>query len=167
MITSSWKQFFVELEQDYGYNRDLTRHVWLGIFLFLDDINRDLKLFQRQHNHHPLSSAGEKTPVELFFESMVVNGVRGLWTDQGQIEEDLAYVQGRREELEEIEMAEVNGQVNGHVALETARCPWGADERGWELMYNRMEGRWSEDKYERWELGQEAMLATMEDLDIE
>jgi len=97
---------------------------------------------------------------------MVENGVRGLWNNDESVEDDLAYVEQQRDELEEIEMAEVRGQVNGHVALETARCPWGADERGWALMEARMENSWFEDRVERWIRGQEAMLETMEDLNL-
>ncbi|GAA5856945.1 hypothetical protein JCM5353_004857 [Sporobolomyces roseus] len=163
LVTSKWQRFFKELEIEGLYNPDIPRHIWLGIFLFLDDINDDLKAFQNQHNQHPLSTANERSPVELFFESMVDRGVRGLWDSATQIDEDLQYVESQDEELGELERL----NVNGHVSLEDARCPWGDDEEGWVNMRERMETEWTLDGIERWMRGQEAMLATMDELGVE
>ncbi len=83
---------FLNLQTLGLYNKDNRHHVWLGIFLFIDEINDDLFHFQQLYNNHSLRTEGGQTPFQLFFNGMHTHGVRGLFEladDQGGLPDNL------------------------------------------------------------------------------
>jgi hypothetical protein len=75
-----WKNFFIDLEANYGLNPSLPAHIWLLHYLFLDAINDDAMEWADTWNNHTMQLRGEpnRTPNEMFFFSMVQDGLRGV-----------------------------------------------------------------------------------------
>jgi hypothetical protein len=64
-----WKAFFLRLERLHHLDRSNPYHLWLLHFLFLDDINHDCEIFQKEWNCHPISgqAANDKSPDVCIF----------------------------------------------------------------------------------------------------
>lgn len=75
-----WKNFFLELEAHHGLNPMVPAHIWLLHHLFLAAINEDAQEWAHVWNNHKMSIRGERqrSPRDMFFFSMVQDGVRGL-----------------------------------------------------------------------------------------
>ncbi|GBE86435.1 predicted protein [Sparassis crispa] len=75
-----WKNFFLDLEVNHGFNRRLAAHIWLLHYLFLDAINDDAQEWAHAWNSHRLQIRGERSrsPRDIFLFSMVQDGPRGL-----------------------------------------------------------------------------------------
>lgn len=64
-VVEPFKEIFLNMEQK-GL---LDRENWVDIclhFVFLPRINRELEQFKVGHNHHPLRTENNKSPLELF-----------------------------------------------------------------------------------------------------
>ncbi len=91
-----WKNFFMDLEANYSLNPRIPAHIWLVHHLFLSAINDDAAEWASTWNHHTMQLRRERnaTPHELFFCSMVQDGLRGVSglnpVDEEIAEEDLA-----------------------------------------------------------------------------
>lgn len=91
-----WKAFFMDLEANYSLNPRLPAHIWLLHHLFLSAINEDAEEWARIWNHHTLQLRNERnaTPHEMFFFSMIEDGLRGVTglnaMDEEVPEQDLA-----------------------------------------------------------------------------
>jgi hypothetical protein len=83
-LGKKWKDLFVDLEAHHGLNVDLPAHIWLLHHLFLNDINEDAIAWAEYWNSHKMVIPGERsqTPHEMFFLSMIRDGVRGLTGDE-------------------------------------------------------------------------------------
>ena len=82
-----WKDFFIDLEANYGLDVDNAAHIWLLHHLFLNSVNDDATSWAETWNNHKLQIRGEpqKTPHEMFFFSMLEDGPRGLNGGQPQL----------------------------------------------------------------------------------
>ncbi|KAK7445427.1 hypothetical protein VKT23_014844 [Stygiomarasmius scandens] len=89
-VSSKWKDRFINLELNHGMNINNPDHIWLLQFLFLSDINEDLRGFAEGWNQHPLRSRGRRqprqSPLSMFFFDMFVHGVRGTEVDLNEAE---------------------------------------------------------------------------------
>ncbi|KAK7466152.1 hypothetical protein VKT23_004877 [Stygiomarasmius scandens] len=89
-VSSKWKDRFIDLELNHGMNINNPDHIWLLQFLFLSDINEDLRGFAEGWNQHPLRSRGRRqprqSPLSMFFFDMFVHGVRGTEVDLDEAE---------------------------------------------------------------------------------
>ncbi|KAL0566027.1 hypothetical protein V5O48_015991 [Marasmius crinis-equi] len=82
-VLNPWKEFFEELESLYGLDRDSDELLGLLHLIFLPEINRDLKSWQNDWNHHQITFKKEKkssraTPIEMWNKSQLTRGIRGL-----------------------------------------------------------------------------------------
>lgn len=155
LTLAPWKTLFATLVEHHHYDPDLAEHVWLGTFLFLDDINAQLDRFRDQHNHHPMSSEHNIPPRQMYWEGMHRHGVRGLW--QEEVENELEEVLHAGDEA----LADFVRETNGcHVKAEAdRRHPWRSDQVpvAMDLMERAMDGQWSADHVERWYFGMQAL----------
>jgi len=69
-VARRWKAFFARLEQLHSLNIDQAWHLWLLHFLFLDELNQDLKNLEEDWNHHPLSRFGHDKSPAVFCSSI-------------------------------------------------------------------------------------------------
>jgi len=151
-----WFGFFSSLADHHGYTHGDESHKWLGVYLFLPDINTELRFFQGQHNRHRLRCEGGWRVDQLFFRGQVMNGVRGMW------EGDLLAPRGEAEA--EVVRGWSASETRGHVELEDAHCPF--DDRGWGMarMEQLMSNWWGGSHIERWNAGLECMFTVLGEL---
>jgi hypothetical protein len=64
-VTSTYKAFFMSLENEEGVNMSDNNVLFVLHYLFLPRINADLDQFRNAWNHHKLSTEGNFSPVEL------------------------------------------------------------------------------------------------------
>ncbi|KAF5344872.1 hypothetical protein D9758_011570 [Tetrapyrgos nigripes] len=72
-----WKQFFLHLEINCGFNVENEAHVWLLHFLFLGRLNKQLKDWIAIWNNHTHSGTN-KTPNDMYKQGIVQFGNRAL-----------------------------------------------------------------------------------------
>lgn len=70
----------MDLEANHSLNPRLSSHIWLLHHLFLRSINEDAQEWAEIWNHHTLQLRHERnaTPHDLYFFSMVQDGLRGV-----------------------------------------------------------------------------------------
>jgi hypothetical protein len=80
VIIHKWRNFFEELEENHGLDRDLPAHLWLLHHLFLPMLNRDLSCWAEHWNAHVIQLKNErnKSPQEMFFFGMLERRVPGV-----------------------------------------------------------------------------------------
>ncbi|KAF8514657.1 hypothetical protein JB92DRAFT_2718882, partial [Gautieria morchelliformis] len=69
-----WRAFFARLESSHHLDRLNPHHLWLLHVLFLDLINADCNAFEADWNNHPMSSANNRTPLDMRFLSNAKHG---------------------------------------------------------------------------------------------
>lgn len=131
---SDVRSFFLDLIDGYGHSLDNSAHIWLGVMLFLPDINADLLFFQAQHNEHPLRTEHGRSPRQTLFMGMLTSGVCGIWPHD-QLEGPMAWAGedmvdelyaagGDADEYEEDTRAAMDADARAYVPLEDPRCPF-------------------------------------------
>lgn len=161
LVGAGWYTFFMYLQTNLHLDKTLSSHKWLLAFLFLDDINADLTAYQAQHNSHSVSTEGNRSPNQLFFKGMMVNGVRGFPDGEASVDEWSFGTQGR---LLDRELAErMASEVRNEVTVEDPRCPFLHPEVSVGVMRARMIDQWFADRSERFQAG----MAVMQDLLLE
>ncbi|KIO16539.1 hypothetical protein M407DRAFT_53467, partial [Tulasnella calospora MUT 4182] len=70
-----WRAFFTRLERLHGLDPGNPHHLWLLHFIFLSEINQDADDFRRDWNLHPISTAGNRSPHDLFLLGQTEHGV--------------------------------------------------------------------------------------------
>ncbi|PBK58472.1 hypothetical protein ARMSODRAFT_900444 [Armillaria solidipes] len=75
-----WYAFFMELEASYSLDHDNSAHIWLLQHLFLSTIDADALQWVDWWNNHPipLESKRPETPSNMWIESQLMDGLRGL-----------------------------------------------------------------------------------------
>ncbi|KAK0429600.1 hypothetical protein EV421DRAFT_1723058, partial [Armillaria borealis] len=75
-----WYAFFMELEASYGLDHDNSAHIWLLQHLFLSTIDADALQWVDWWNNHPIPLEGKhpETPSNMWIESQLMDGLRGL-----------------------------------------------------------------------------------------
>lgn len=78
-LGAKWAEFFEFLEVQSGLDHNNDNHIWLLHYLYLEDINEELKFFVRTWNHHPIQIRGQRdrSPIDMFGFDMLVHGIRG------------------------------------------------------------------------------------------
>ena len=75
-----WKNLFLELETHHDLQPTNPAHIWLLHHLFLAAINQDALEWAGTWNSHPMTlprGQGTRSPREIFFFSMLQDGLRG------------------------------------------------------------------------------------------
>lgn len=87
-IGATWATVFVLLELHHGLNINNTFHIWLLHYLFLHQINQQLRFFMEAWNQHQLQirDGPNRSPADMFGFDMFVLGVRG--TDPEELTSD-------------------------------------------------------------------------------
>ncbi|KAJ7088390.1 hypothetical protein B0H15DRAFT_780666 [Mycena belliarum] len=83
-IGATWADIFLLLEVHHGLNINNTSHIWLLHYLFLRQINDQLRFFMEAWNQHQIRirDGPSRSPADMFGFDMFVHGVRG--TNPGQ-----------------------------------------------------------------------------------
>lgn len=78
-IGATWADLFTILEVRHGLNINNVYHIWLLHYLFLRQINDQLRFFMEGWNQHQLRirDGPNRSPADLFGFDMLVHGVRG------------------------------------------------------------------------------------------
>ncbi|KAJ7886338.1 hypothetical protein B0H13DRAFT_1627987 [Mycena leptocephala] len=78
-IGATWADFFTLLEVRHGLDINNPCHIWLLHYLFLNQINQQLRFFMESWNQHQIRIHGgpNRSPADMFGFDMHVNGVRG------------------------------------------------------------------------------------------
>jgi hypothetical protein len=79
-VGAKWKEFFQDLEENYGLDPHIPAHIWLLHTLFLEAINEDVSEWRESWNSHKLSLNGEpdQSPSEMYVFSSLEHGARGI-----------------------------------------------------------------------------------------
>lgn len=92
-LSQKWKVFFQDLETHHRMNAEAGDHIWLLHYLFLEELNCELKQWAKGWNHHKMQLKGEenKSPMEMFLLGMVEREAPGVedWIHQQEAVEDL------------------------------------------------------------------------------
>jgi hypothetical protein len=129
-LSQEWKVFFQDLEMHHGMNAEAGDHIWLLHYLFLEELNCELKEWAKGWNHHKMQLKGEenKSPMEMFLLGMVEREAPGIedWIHQQEAVEDLPNYGIAWEDLAE--------QVAGNVVDDgQIQMPFQVDNRPEEL----------------------------------
>ncbi|KAF8157372.1 hypothetical protein K438DRAFT_1621161 [Mycena galopus ATCC 62051] len=78
-IGATWADMFILLEIHHGLNINNANHIWLLHYLFLDQINHQLRFFMEAWNQHQIHirDGPNRSPADMFGFDMFVHGVRG------------------------------------------------------------------------------------------
>jgi hypothetical protein len=78
-IGATWADVFILLEVQHGLNINNVHHIWLSHYLFLHQINGQLRFFMESWNQHQIRirDGPNRVPADMFGFDMLVQGVRG------------------------------------------------------------------------------------------
>ncbi|KAJ7893017.1 hypothetical protein B0H13DRAFT_1719524 [Mycena leptocephala] len=78
-IGATWVDVFILLEVQHGLNINNVHHIWLLHYLFLHQINDQLRFFMESWNQHQIRirDGPNRSPADMFGFDMLVQGVRG------------------------------------------------------------------------------------------
>ncbi|KAJ7040849.1 hypothetical protein C8F04DRAFT_948164 [Mycena alexandri] len=78
-IGATWADVFIILELHHGLNINSPYHIWLLHFLFLHQINEQLRFFMEAWNQHQIRirDGPNRSPADMFGFDMLALGVRG------------------------------------------------------------------------------------------
>ncbi|KAJ6477121.1 hypothetical protein C8R47DRAFT_985105 [Mycena vitilis] len=78
-IGATWADMFILLEVHHGLNINNACHIWLLHYLFLGQINQQLRFFMEAWNQHQIRirDGPNRSPADMFGFDMLVHGVRG------------------------------------------------------------------------------------------
>ncbi|KAJ7453317.1 hypothetical protein B0H11DRAFT_1741447 [Mycena galericulata] len=78
-IGATWADIFILLEVRHGLNINNASHIWLLHYLFLKQINDQLRFFMEAWNQHQIRirDGPSRSPADMFGFDMLVRGVRG------------------------------------------------------------------------------------------
>ncbi|KAJ7806739.1 hypothetical protein B0H13DRAFT_1743768 [Mycena leptocephala] len=78
-IGATWADVFILLEVQHGLNINNVDHIWLLHYLFLHQINDQLRFFMESWNQHQIRirDGPNRSPADMFGFDMLVQGVRG------------------------------------------------------------------------------------------
>ncbi|KAJ7456996.1 hypothetical protein FB451DRAFT_1341984 [Mycena latifolia] len=78
-IGATWADLFTVLEIRHGLDINNVYHIWLLHYLFLRQINNQLRFFMEAWNQHQIQirDGPNRSPVDMFGFNMIVHGVRG------------------------------------------------------------------------------------------
>ncbi|KAJ7092053.1 hypothetical protein B0H15DRAFT_777894 [Mycena belliarum] len=80
-VGASWADMFTMLEMHHGLNINNVHHIWLLHYLFLHQINEQLRFFMEAWNQHRIQirrgTGPNRSPADMFGFDMLVHGVRG------------------------------------------------------------------------------------------
>ncbi|KAF8179965.1 hypothetical protein K438DRAFT_1603384 [Mycena galopus ATCC 62051] len=80
-IGATWADLFTLLELRYGLDINNVCHIWLLHYLFLHQINEQLRFFMEVWNQHTISmrrgTGPNRSPADMFGFDMIAHGVRG------------------------------------------------------------------------------------------
>ncbi|SGZ04460.1 BQ5605_C032g11065 [Microbotryum silenes-dioicae] len=154
-VLNAWLHRFRHLEDEHGLNIELSRHVWLLEFLFLDDINKDLAWCQDVWNNHKLRTEQRSTPNQLFWSGSIQNGGRGIYDENLHIPESTEQAGNANNNM-------FGEEVRSHVDLHSQRSPFLNNPEGLEALQRRMTERWHASAVDRWLEGVRAMEQLIE-----
>ncbi len=78
-FSNKWKSHFISLEREHLLEPHLNRHIWLLHSLFLHRINDDAQTWAEHWNNHKIALLGRRaSPLQMWMESQLLNGARGL-----------------------------------------------------------------------------------------
>ncbi|SGY89260.1 BQ5605_C131g13369 [Microbotryum silenes-dioicae] len=154
-VLNAWLHRFRHLEDEHGLNIELSRHVWLLEFLFLDDINKDLAWCQDVWNNDKLRTEQRSTPNQLFWSGSIQNGGRGIYDENLHIPESTEQAGNENNNM-------FGEEVRSHVDLHSQRSPFLNNPEGLEALQRRMTERWHASAVDRWLEGLRAMEQLIE-----
>lgn len=73
IVIRMYRNLFYYLETQQLLNPDDDLHIFCLQRIYIPKINKSLSEFKEQFNHHPLRTAGNKSPYQLFIEGMIAN----------------------------------------------------------------------------------------------
>ena len=73
IVIRMYRNLFYYLETQQLLNPDDDLHLFCLQRIYIPKINKSLSEFKEQFNHHPLRTAGNKSPYQLFIEGMIGN----------------------------------------------------------------------------------------------
>ncbi|KAK7043515.1 hypothetical protein R3P38DRAFT_3441058 [Favolaschia claudopus] len=80
-IGATWAELFTHLEIQHGLDINNVGHIWLLHYLFLNQINEQLRFFMESWNQHNIEMrrgpGPNRSPADMFGFDMIVHGVRG------------------------------------------------------------------------------------------
>ncbi|KAJ7026752.1 hypothetical protein C8F04DRAFT_966135 [Mycena alexandri] len=78
-IGATWADVFIILELHHGLNINNAYHIWLLHYLFLNQINLQLRFFMEAWNQHQIRicNGPNRSPADMFGFDMLALGVRG------------------------------------------------------------------------------------------
>ncbi|KAJ6537538.1 hypothetical protein DFH09DRAFT_930763 [Mycena vulgaris] len=78
-IGAIWAELFTVLEIRHGLDINNIHHIWLLHYLFLHQINEQLRFFMEAWNQHQIRirDGPNRSPADMFGFDMLVHGVRG------------------------------------------------------------------------------------------
>lgn len=78
-ISATWADIFTILEVRHGLDINNACHIWLLHYLFLNQINTQLRFFLEAWNQHQIQirNGPNRSPADMFGFDMFVHGVRG------------------------------------------------------------------------------------------
>ncbi|KAJ7186391.1 hypothetical protein C8R46DRAFT_1157838 [Mycena filopes] len=78
-IGATWADLFILLELHHGLNINSAYHIWLLHYLFLNQINQQLRFFMESWNQHQIRirDGPNRSPADMFVFDMLALGVRG------------------------------------------------------------------------------------------
>ncbi|KAJ7149793.1 hypothetical protein C8R43DRAFT_887774 [Mycena crocata] len=78
-IGATWAEIFTFLEVQHGLDINNRCHIWLLHYLFLHQINEQLRFFMEAWNQHQIQirNGPNRSPADMFGFDMLVHGVRG------------------------------------------------------------------------------------------
>ena len=99
--TNIYYDIFSFLETRGSLDVENERQMWALLYVFLPRLNRELKSFQGQWNHHKIRTAGRQSPLQLF-----VGGCMALCNTQLTAMQDFFHPEAPEEEQEQEEQGE-------------------------------------------------------------
>lgn len=130
-----WKDFFYNLEDHHHLDVSNPTHIWLLHVLFLPAINADALAWAEGWNSHKIQLDGERrrSPRQLFAQSALVDGIRGLPPPDSAIDHDPCgisweAVDGLRHTVGQDEIIDAENDIgppnsNNNVICDPPKCP--------------------------------------------
>lgn len=124
-----WYNFFMDLEFHGGLDPDNDTHMWLLHHLFLPSINQDAMEWAETWNAHSIRLDGERdrSPLDMFFFSVVQNGLRGPDSHIRPMVEDIQDLATYGVDWEDLENRHLLGHHNQHNPQAAENFPEGSN----------------------------------------
>ncbi|KDE03622.1 hypothetical protein MVLG_05917 [Microbotryum lychnidis-dioicae p1A1 Lamole] len=148
-VLNAWLHRFRHLEDEHGLNIELSRHVWLLEFLFLQGPGMVSRCLEQPQ------ALQRSTPNQLFWSGRIQNGGRGIYDENLHIPESTEQAGNANNNM-------FGEEVRSHVDLHSQRSPFLNNPEGLEALQRRMTERWHASAVDRWLEGVRAMEQLIE-----